>query len=77
MSEILDAFKQLDMFNEDVFDTSVDSLKELDDFDDEVDIEPTEIIDTDAENEEELKDNYVGDVILECTVCGTKIYKKP
>ena len=40
--------------------------------------EPVEmIIDLEANSEEDIKDSYVGDVILKCNVCNTLIYKKP
>lgn len=35
------------------------------------------IVDVDAETINELKDSYVGNVILRCPVCRTLIYKKP
>lgn len=40
--------------------------------------EPVEmIIDLEANSEEDIKDSYVGDIILKCNVCNTLIYKKP
>lgn len=33
------------------------------------------IVDVNAESEEELKDSYIGNIIIECPVCKTKIYK--
>lgn len=40
--------------------------------------EPVEkIVDVDASTVDELKDSYVGNVILQCPVCRTLIYKKP
>lgn len=78
MSKIFtEAFKALDALNEDVFEINdtdgVDRLKAFmdgDEADDTIDI-----IDPDAETEEELKDDYIGKVILDCVVCHSKIYK--
>ena len=36
-----------------------------------------QIVDVDAETIGELKDSYVGNVILQCPVCKTLMYKKP
>ena len=36
-----------------------------------------DIIDPDANNEDELSDSYVGKVVLDCSVCHSKIYKDP
>ncbi len=36
-----------------------------------------QIVDVDAETIDELKDSYIGNVILRCPVCRTLIYKKP
>lgn len=78
MSDILkDAFKQLDFLKEDVFDISSDGLQQLQDFEDTDEENPITIIDIDAETEEDLKDSYIGNVILECAVCKTKLYKNP
>ena len=35
------------------------------------------IVDVDAETIDELKDSYIGNVILRCPVCHTLVYKKP
>ena len=36
-----------------------------------------QVVDVDAETVEELKDSYVGNVLLRCPVCKTPIFKKP
>ena len=36
-----------------------------------------QVVDVDAETIEELKDSYIGNVILRCPACKTLIYKKP
>ena len=74
---VRDAFKSLDLVEDKEFDlTGKDSFQELDDFieDDDVQVD-TEVIDLDAETEEELKDSYVGDAILSCPVCHTNLFK--
>lgn len=78
MSKIFtEAFKELDALNEDVFEINdtdgVDRLKAF--MDGDAADDTIDIIDPDAETEEELKDDYVGKVILDCVVCHSKIYK--
>lgn len=74
-----EAFKSLSLLEND-FDLSVDKDKvdELRSFiADDIDAIPEEpIIDTNAEEEHELQDNYVGKVILECECCHSRIYKE-
>ena len=73
-----DAFKSLSLLEDVDFElTDKDSFQKLDTFindDGDIPVE-TEVIDLDAENEEELKDSYVGDGILSCTVCHTNMFK--
>lgn len=77
MNNLFEAFKKLDLLEEEVFDVSDDGIEKLKTFLDTEDNEDTEIevIDTEAETEEDLEDSYVGKVILDCCVCHTKIYK--
>lgn len=70
-----EAFKELDILNEDVFDLDKDGLEDLRDFQDEDEEEVIDVIDPEAETEEELEDSYIGKVILDCSVCHTDIYK--
>ena len=74
-----EAFKALDILNEEDFNlSSMDDLKDAKEFvDTEEESDFVDIIDPEAETEEELKDSYVGDVILDCTVCHSKLYKNP
>lgn len=76
-----EAFKKLDLLEEEDFNLSrAGSIEDAQNFvDDEVndDVDLLNIIDVDAETEDELQDNYIGDVILECDVCHSMIYKKP
>lgn len=75
MDYLSEAFKQLEILNEDVFDLDKDSLEDLRDFQDEGEEEVIDVIDPEAETEEELEDSYIGKVILDCSVCHTDIYK--
>ena len=74
-----EAFKALDILNEEDFNlTSIDGFedaKEFIDKDEKSDF--VDIIDPEATTEEELKDSYIGDVILDCCVCHSKLYKHP
>lgn len=71
-----EAFKALDSLNEDIFDMSDNGLSGLSDFmNDDIESEDVQIIDPEATTEDELADSYVGKVILDCSVCHSKIYK--
>ena len=74
-----EAFKKLNLLEEEDFNLNRhDEIEEAEDFlDADVEDDALSIIDTEAETEEELQDNYIGDVILECEVCHSMIYKKP
>lgn len=73
---ITEAFKRLSMLDEDVFDVTDDGIQELKDFEDDSETDETvDIIDPEAESEDELADSYIGKVILDCCVCHSKIYK--
>ena len=84
MSKILysisDAFKELNSLKEsEQFELRNDKeVEKLADFlEDEEISEPIEqIVDINAENENELQDSYVGDIIIECPTCKTKMYTK-
>lgn len=43
----------------------------------EVNNDVEQIVDVDADTVDKLKDSYIGNVILQCPVCRTLIYKKP
>lgn len=74
-----EAFKALDILNEEDFNlTSTDGFEDAKDFiDKDEKSDFIDVIDPEAETEEELKDSYVGDVILDCCVCHSKLYKHP
>ena len=75
---LTEAFKKLSLVEND-FDLSADNGKvdELKSFiaDDIEAVEEEPVIDVDAYDENDLADNYVGKVILECNCCHTRIYK--
>lgn len=75
---IAEAFKELQLLEEedfklgkeDTFEDMKSFLDNEDNLDDEVDI-----IDIDADYKEDLKDSYIGKVVVDCTVCHSKIYR--
>lgn len=72
------AFKALNLLEEEDFELSAVETDELKDFLDNDEEEDTvDIIDPNAETEEEVKDSYIGNVVLECSVCHSMIYKDP
>lgn len=74
---LTEAFKSLSLLNEDTFNVNKEGIKELSDFEekDKNDTEEVEVIDTEAETVDDLKDSYIGKIILDCNVCHSKIYK--
>lgn len=74
---LTEAFKQMEALDEDVFSiTQEDGVEALDKFLDGDNMDDIElIVDPDAEKPEDIKDSYIGEVILQCPVCATKIYK--
>ena len=68
------AFKMLDALNEDVFDISDEGISQLADTLNAED-NTVNIIDPEAESEEDIQDSYMGKAILECEVCHSLIYK--
>lgn len=80
MSELLkEAFKELAILNEDTFSFDNEGVFKLDRFIHYDDIAPDviEVIDPEAETEEDLQSQYDGKAILKCCVCGQLIYKDP
>lgn len=76
MNYLSEAFKKLDILEEDNF--SLDSTSDIDDMSHflSIDRDPVQdVIDPEAQDEEELEDTYIGKVILHCPVCNSMIYK--
>lgn len=72
-----EAFKALDLLEEDKFDISKND--EFDKFklfmEDDSDEDVLTVIDADAENEDEIEDSYDGKIICDCPVCHSKVFK--
>ena len=76
MNYLSEAFKKLDFLTEEEF--SLQDTAGLDDMDQLLKTPATNIanvIDPQAETEDELEDTYIGKVILHCPVCNSMIYK--
>lgn len=76
MNYLSEAFKKLDFLTEEEF--SLQDRAGLDDMDQLLKTPASNIanvIDPEAETEDELQDTYIGKVILYCPVCNSMIYK--
>lgn len=71
---INEAFKKLDLLEEQMFDTSLNGINELSDFL-ETDTDVVRVIDPEAESEEDFKDSYVGKVIVNCNICHSHVFE--
>ena len=75
---LFEAFQSLDELNEDMFEVTADGAKQLQDYvKDDIDTTVEPIIDPLAQSDEDLQDSYLGKVVLDCTICQSKIYKDP
>lgn len=73
-----EAFRQLELLNEEDFNLSTTAdNSDLKDFldNDDMGVMSLDVIDPEAETEEDLEDSYTGKVILDCCVCHSKLYK--
>lgn len=71
-----EAFRALDALNEDTFSISDDGINKLSEFEQNDDLtDEISVIDIEAETEDDLQDSYIGKVILDCSVCHSKLYK--
>lgn len=78
MSYLTEAFKQLNIIDEDLFPTDSEGLNKLKDFmKSDIDDEDLVVYDDTANNKDELKDSYDGKVILRCNVCKSYFFKEP
>ena len=79
MSILAEAFKELDLLDDYEFDLNdEEDAKKLDKFlnDEEEDFDDIEqIVDVEADDEEDLRDTYVGSLLLLCPVCHTIHYQ--
>ena len=77
MSYLTEAFKQLNIIDEDLFPTDSEGLNKLKDFmKSDIDDEDLVVYDETANNEDEIKDSYNGKVILRCSVCKSYPYRE-
>lgn len=76
---LMEAFKALDQLNEDVFSVDAEGIKKLNDFmqnDDSVD--ELSVFDIDSTEDDAIRDDEEcneGDMILDCCVCHSKLFK--
>lgn len=73
-----EAFRQLELLNEEDFNLSTTDGSEMKNFlddDEDISVMSLDVIDPEAESEEDLEDSYTGKVILDCCVCHSKLYK--
>ena len=78
MSYLTEAFKQLNIIDEDLFPTDSEGLNKLKDFmKSDIDDADLVVYDETANNEDEIKDSYNGKVILRCNVCKSHFFKEP
>ena len=77
MSQYLQAaFQKFKLLEEEDFNLDASGIEDMKSFmDDGESIDFEDIIDPEAETEEDLEDSYIGKVILDCAVCHSKIYK--
>lgn len=78
MSEVYNisnAFKELDLLTEDTFKVNDAGIDKLRDFMDGDQVDEITIIDPEAETFDDVKESYIGKIILNCGVCQSKFYK--
>lgn len=73
---INEAFKKLDLLEEQLFHASADGVNSLNDFlNNSSDDEVVRVIDPEVTTSEELADSYVGKVIINCNVCHSHVFE--
>lgn len=71
---LVEAFQEMDELDDTTFEVDEEGIKQVKDvLDDHTEV--VQAYDLDATDDAELKDNYVGKVILKCPVCQSLIYK--
>ena len=75
---IVEAFKAMNLLESEDISLNSDGIDTLTGFMDEAGVDPdeemTDVIDPEAESEDELKQSYIGKVVLECSVCHSDIF---
>lgn len=74
LAEAVEALKKLDEEAFTLDNAGIEDLAEFEDNQPDAD-DIIDIIDPEAEEEEDLAESYIGKVILDCTVCHSKIYE--
>ena len=72
---LTEAFKSMNIINEEAFDVDMKGAEEAEDFLDKDEYELLTVIDDEAKDEEEIKTDYTGKVIIECNTCHSKLFK--
>ena len=76
MNYLSEAFKKLDFLTEEDFSLyNNDSIDNMGQFLADPGTPSQDVIDPEAETEDELQDTYIGKVILHCPVCNSMVYK--
>lgn len=77
MNYLSEAFKKLDFLTEEDFSLyNTDSIDDMGQLLADPGTPAQNVIDPEAETEDELQDTYIGKVILHCPVCNSMVYKK-
>lgn len=77
MNYLSEAFKKLDFLTEEDFSLyNNDSIDKMGQLLADPGTPAQDVIDPEAETEDELQDTYIGKVILHCPVCNSMVYKK-
>lgn len=77
MNYLSEAFKKLDFLTEEDFSLyNNDSIDKMGQLLADPGTPTQDVIDPEAETEDELQDTYIGKVILHCPVCNSMVYKK-
>lgn len=77
MNYLSEAFKKLDFLTEEDFSLyNTDSIDDMGQLLADPGTPAQDVIDPEAETEDELQDTYIGKVILHCPVCNSMVYKK-
>ena len=77
MNYLSEAFKKLDFLTEEDFSLyNTDSIDDMGQLLADPSTPAQDVIDPEAETEDELQDTYIGKVILHCPVCNSMVYKK-
>ena len=72
---LTEAFRSMNIINEEAFDVDMKGAEEAEDFLDKDEYELLTVIDDEAKDEEEIKTDYTGKVIIECNTCHSKLFK--